>query len=106
MQAMAPGSSVLPQAGQAVGVPPDFAALSAACETDGRLTDGDETDGVEAGRDGAAPAAAPTRAGAGAAAGAVNGCWHLTQRNCLPAEPSGRLIGVLQWGQLITCGMV
>jgi hypothetical protein len=111
MQAMAPGSKVLPQAGQVVGAPPPAFAAASAAVTDGKVIEGAElgTEGVEAGREAAAAedeaAAAPTVCRAGAGAPAVNGLRHLTQRNCLPAEPSGRLIAVLQFGQLITCGM-
>src|SRR5947209_943786 len=100
MHAMAPGSSVLPHAGQVVGVPPAAFAAASAEVIDGRVIDG--TDGVDGGRDGADvedEAAAPTVCSAGA--GAVNGFLQLGQRNCLPAEPSGSCIGVLQCGHWI-----
>ncbi len=109
MQAMAPGKSGLPQAGQLAGVVDGTAP--AAGRGPGAVAGGiwmlpSDTLPPEGGRIPPAAAPAPTATGCGAAAPTVTGFWHLGQRNVLPAELSGTCIAVLQLEQRITCGMV
>src|SRR5258708_35599294 len=96
MQAMAPGSKLLPHAGQVVSAAPAALAAASAAATDGKVIAGDEPDAVEAGREDETAAATACRAGTGTPA--VNGFLQLTQRNGLPSEPSGSCIAVLQCG--------
>src|SRR5947209_6031349 len=106
MQEMAPGSSGLPQAGQALGVGAAGApaCLAAGGMTGARLMLPSDTLPAEGGRappaGGATPAPAPTATGFGAAAaGTVNGFLHDGHLNCLPAELSATEMGVVQFGQ-------
>src|SRR5438270_443563 len=74
----------------------------------GRAGGGAMAAGGAAGRAGGAGAAAGAPAATGCRAGAAptaNTFWHVGQRNCLPAEPSGSCTAVLQCGQRITSGM-
>src|SRR5690348_4541744 len=97
MQAMAPEVQGEPQLGHVVGSCGVAAAAAPGCLT-------------------AWAAAAAAGAGAGLTAcctpppkgGTAKSCLHraLMQRTVLPAALSGTCIAVLQWGQLITFGMV
>src|SRR5437763_13445745 len=107
MQAMAPGLRSEPQAGHFVGAP---LGAGGAVGADGPAVgpDGAPVEGRGGGGGGAGSLGAPagTAAPTGWGAGIGKTVWHLGQRTCLPAEPSGTCSAIEHFGQLITCGMV
>src|SRR5437899_2228346 len=96
MQAMAPGRSLALHAGHSVGVPEDDGL-----ELGAALVDCD----VAGVGEGARPPAGAPPGGRVEAPPTTNGFLHPGQRTCLPAELSGTCICLVQWGQLMTCGM-
>src|SRR5262245_32121578 len=107
MQAMAPGLRSEPQAGHFAAEPlaADGAGVGGSPDVgpDGLLVVEGCGGGAGAGPEGGS---LETTALTGWGAGIGKTVWHLGQRTCLPAEPSGTCSAIEHFGQLITCGMV
>src|SRR5437868_1419865 len=106
MQAMAPGSSSEPHAGHLFdagagvggGAGGGLGTWAGLLGAGGALTLG--------GGGGVGAAATAAATGSRVVAGTVKTVLQVGQRNCLPAELSPTCMAVLQWEQLMICGMV
>src|SRR6266581_4487507 len=104
MQAMAPGLRSEPQAGHLVGDPLGGGGAGGTAGPGATPEGVPPVEGRGAGA-GAGSLGTPTLTGSWGA-GIGKTVWHLGQRTCLPAEPSGTCNAIEHFGQLITCGMV